>query len=235
MPNAEADSACYSAWLMTRATQGNYYGSLKSNNNKTEAWKSTKWLWSRFIYIVFSSSRLHCMRWTSSIFSNETRGGSWTWSVTVKQGSAVYHSMLSAGCFMSDATLHTCLTLSPLIFTTLWWGRDIHICPHCMTEERNWCQGQVAELRTETTSGAKSNARSTTLPSHLSIAVSRELINGSVGGGCQTPWHLLSQSGRRTCSGLTSKHILPDYACAFLFSTQMYSLEGLIIVTSIFL
>lgn len=37
VPNGEADPAYYSAWLMTHAIHGKYYGCLKNNNRKREA------------------------------------------------------------------------------------------------------------------------------------------------------------------------------------------------------
>lgn len=150
-----------------------------------------------FIKLLSSNSHIHCTGRFSLIFSNEkTR-----FSIMLQRNRNGHHLVPWARCLVSGTMLDTCLVLSRLIFTTQWWERDLFLSSFYDRKKKTDAEDMDAELRTETTSGDKPNAHSTTSSFHLSIAVSWELINGSVYGGCQTPQHLLSQSREEPAQG----------------------------------
>lgn len=103
------------------AINDNYYGYLKNNNRKMDTWNSHKWLWNPFHTPHFLQCSHPLCEMVSSIFSNEKKRGSRRLSAMLKRGKNIYHSALSACWLMLGIMLDTCLTLSLLIFKTLWW------------------------------------------------------------------------------------------------------------------
>lgn len=198
-----------------------------------DTWNSHKWLWNPFHTPHFLQCSHPLCEMVSSIFSNEKKQGSRRLSAMLKRGKNIYHSALSACGLMPGIMLDACLTWSLLIFKTLWWDGASVIPILQLKKEINvedkWVSWELKPLLVPCLMLVLLAA----FPSLENCALST-VKRPCLWRVSATPTPPFT-AWRRTCSGLTSRHIMPGYTWASSFSTQMYSFKGLIIVTSLFL